>query len=195
VILGVDPGYAKCGWSVVEPMSGRVRALGVIVTTQDPNVAKKKVAQSTDRMRRIADVGAILHARAVQYGCTTIAAEQALQHGAAAAIAANLLPWGALTMLATIAGMELLEVTAKTWQHAVLGVEAGKVDYDELEAMLSGYVDCQVDGGLAAIKKALRTHAIDGVGVGMLAALRPHLATTIVHARAFPVELRKEATT
>jgi hypothetical protein len=90
-------------------------------------------------------------------------------------------------------GVSLLEVTAKTWMHAVLGVEAGKVNYDELEAMLSGYVDCQVDGGLAAIKRGLRTHAVDGVGVGLLAALRPHLANVIVAGRGVSVERRKES--
>lgn len=184
MILGVDPGYAKCGWSVVDAL-GRVQALGVILTTQDPRVKKKEVALSTDRMRRVSDVGAVLYARAKDYGCTTIAAEQALQHGAAAAIAANLLPWGAITQLATMTGMKCLEVTAKTWQRAVLGVEAGAVDYDTLESMLTGYVDCQSGAvGFGAIKKNLRTHAVDAVGVGVLAAMRPHLANVIVATRA-----------
>jgi len=190
MILGVDPGYAKCGWSVVDAL-GRVKALGVILTTQDPGVKKKTVALSTDRMRRVSDVGAVLAARAKDYGCTMIAAEQALQHGAAAAIAANLLPWGALTTLATMTGMRLVEITAKTWQHAVLGLEAGAVDYETLEKELSAYVDCQSAVGFDAIKKALRTHAVDAVGVGLLAALRPHLANVIVAARTLHVE-RKE---
>jgi hypothetical protein len=36
----------------------------------------------------------------------------------------------------------------------------------------------------ALVEKDLRTHALDGVGVGLLAALRPHLTTVIVDRRA-----------
>ena len=96
-ILGVDPGYAKCGWSVVERRTARVVALGVIVTTQD-----KTLDLSTDRARRVGSVSADLAAIAKAHRVSTIAAEQALGHGAAAAVAANMLPWGALVMLAVI---------------------------------------------------------------------------------------------
>ncbi len=177
-ILSVDPGYAKCGWSVVEPDTGRVVALGVIVTTKDP-----RADLSTDRARRVATVSGELAVIAVAHDCTSIAAEQALGHGAAAAVAANMLPWGALVMLAVMRGAQLVEIRAKVWQHAVLGLEAGKVDYAKVEKELARYVGGQLAVELLAIKKADRTHALDACGIGMLAALRPHEATRIVARR------------
>jgi Holliday junction resolvasome RuvABC endonuclease subunit len=192
VILGVDPGYAKCGWAVVDRPHGRVLALGLIVTTQD-----KSVDKSTDRARRVADVCTWLHTFAVEYGCTTIAAEQALGHGAADAVAANQLPWGGVIAVALALGAELVEVKAKVWQHAVLGIETGKVDYEKVEADLGSYVDAQAADVLKRIKKADRNHALDAVGVGLLAALRPHLTATIVPRRSkAPLHVeRKDVTT
>lgn len=192
MILGADPGFARCGWAVVEPRTGRVAGLGVILTEPDPHVIKRAkkgrpktghVEQSTDRARRVGRVGAELAVIARDYGVTSIAAEQALGHGAAAAVAANMLPWGALVQLAVMLGIALVEVKAKTWQHAVLGVDEGAVDYEVIEKMLARYAGKQAAELLGAIKKANRTHALDGMGVGMLAALRPAAAVTIVKGR------------
>lgn len=186
-ILGVDPGYAKCGWSVIGPHA-RVIALGVIVTVQN-----KRLDVPTDRARRVAQVGDELRDIAAKFDCTEIAAEEPLGHGAAAAVAANQLPWGALIMLALSRGASLRMVRAKTWQHAVLDLEKGKVDYGVVEAKLAGFVGVDLADTLAAIKKDLRTHALDGVGVALLGSLRPHLTTVIVERPTFPVE-RKDVT-
>lgn len=175
MILGVDPGYRRCGWAVVEDRTGRVRALGVICTEPDDSVDV-----STDRARRLGIVSRELRAIAIAWGCTKVAAEQALGHGAAAAVAANQLPWGAVVMLCVALGLELYEVKAKTWQHAVLDIAKGKVDYDQVEAMLADYVGVQLAEALMAIIKEDRTHALDGTGVALLVALRPHLARLII---------------
>lgn len=183
MILGVDPGYATCGWSVVDPrdphLAARVIALGVITTKQN-----KLLDLPTDRARRVAEVGVELADIAMRFRCTDVIAEEPLGHGAAAAVAANMLPWGTLIMLAIARGALLRMVRAKTWQHAVLGLEKGAVDYERVEAMLSDHVGVDLADTLAAIKKALRTHALDAVGIGLLAALRPHLTTVIVERRA-----------
>lgn len=187
MLLGIDPGYAKCGWSVVEPRTGRVLALGLIVTEQD-----KDADLSTDRARRVAQVGSELAEVVHMYGCTAIAAEQALGHGAAAAVAANQLPWGAVIMLAVTYGLGLMEVRAKCWQLAVLGIDKGKVDYDEVESQLAEYVGAQLADRLRSIKKADRNHALDAVGIGVLAALRPHLANVIVERRTTTFHMEHE---
>jgi Holliday junction resolvasome RuvABC endonuclease subunit len=171
VILGVDPGYANCGWAVVD-RSARVVDLGVILTEQDDGVAK-----STDRARRTRHVSAELVAIARRHNCKAIAAEQALQHGAAAAIAANLLPWGALIGIAVALGLELYEVPAKTWQHAVTDSPT-KIAYEDLAKALAQYAALDCREALAAIAKKKRTHALDGMGVGVFAALRPATSIT-----------------
>jgi Holliday junction resolvasome RuvABC endonuclease subunit len=174
VILGVDPGYASCGWAVITPRTGLPVAIGVIETEQN-----KRVEKSTDRARRVSEVGRELVAIARQHGCTRIAAEQALGHGAAAAVAANLLPWGVLVGIAVTLDIELYEVPAKIWQHAVLpGLGKGKVDYDELARHLLWFAHKHCSEALAAIAKPKRTHAIDGMGVGMFAALRTATSIT-----------------
>lgn len=178
MILGVDPGYANCGWSVVDP-SGRVIALGLITTTQD-----KTIGKATDKARRMSAVCAVLRDRAQQHRCTTIVAEEAQYHGAPDAVAANLLPWGGVVMLAMSLGAELLEAAPKIWQRAVLGIEPSeKVDYETVETKLAGYVDHQSARDLERIAKKKRNHALDAVGVGVLAAMRPHLTATIVAKR------------
>lgn len=173
MILAVDPGYAKCGWAVIRPRTARVVAIGVVLTEQD-----KRVDKSTDRARRTAFVIGRLQELAKHHACSTIAAEQALQHGAAAAIAANLLPWGALTGLAVALGAALHEVPAKLWQHAVMP-GCTKIDYEQLERKLGAFVAGQAELELLAIARGHRTHALDAVGVGLLVALTKS-ATEIV---------------
>lgn len=203
MILAVDPGYAKCGWALVDPTTGRPAELGVIVTHAHPDVKrsvkvpgqKKRarvgtVDQSTDRARRMRVVCRRLRELVAGKPITAIAAEQMLVFGAAAAISANILPWGAVTMLADVLDVPIVEVVARTWQHAVLGtvVEPGKktprVSYQKLERAMAAFIGRHAGSALEAIDKDLRNHAIDAVGVGMLAALRPSDARHIVNKRA-----------
>lgn len=176
MILGVDPGYAKCGWAIVEPGTARVVALG-LVTTQK----RARLHVSADRASRVAEVCEQLRELAHRYGATTIAAEQALGFGAAAAVAANQLPWGAVIMLARMLGVELVEVAAKVWQRAVLGIEPiAKVKYEQVERALTRYVSRQLADVLEGLDRKDRRHPLDSTGVAMLAALRPELATRII---------------
>lgn len=179
MILGVDPGYAKCGWSIVEPKTGRVVALGLITTMKVHGLHV-----SADRAVRVSKVCDELAALATKYGVTTIAAEQPLGFGASAAIAANQLPWGALIMLARMLGLELYEVVAKVWQRAVLGLsDEDKVKYEKVEAALQEYVGKQLLEVLVGLDKKDRRHPYDATGAGMLVGLMPHRATRIVRAK------------
>lgn len=174
MILGVDPGYAKCGWSIVEPRTARIIELGVIFTEKVTGLDV-----STDRARRVAVVGAELGHVALAHQCTAIAAESPLGYGPAAAVAANMLPWGALIQLAVVRGLELAEVKAKTWQHAVQPGRK-KIDYPSLEREMRRHVGPQVGARLMCIPDSQRNHALDACGVGMLFALRPREAKRIL---------------
>lgn len=180
MILGVDPGYAKCGWSLVEPGTGRVRDLGLITTTKRP-----RLHISADRAVRVGDVCDELSKLARFFGVTTVAAEQPLAFGAPAAIAANLMPWGGVLMLARMLGLELLEVQASVWQCAVLGVDPKQKfkkgeRYAHVEKALTKYVGRQLADKLVGLDKKDRRHPLDSTGAGMLGALMPQLATRIV---------------
>ncbi len=177
-ILGVDPGYAKCGWAIVDPTTARVRALGVILTAKDP-----KVSLATDRARRLTAVARRLAELATEHAVFAIAAEEPLGFGAAAAVAANQLPWGAIVMLATLRGYQLSGVSAKTWQRAVLDEDVKRVDYERVEKALATYITGQAIADFDDVAPHLKNHALDAVGVGMLAALRPHETERIVARR------------
>lgn len=188
MILGVDPGYAKCGWSIVEPKTGRVVAIGLITTMKVHGLHV-----SADRAVRVSKVCDELAALALKYGATAIAGEQPLGFGASAAIAANQLPWGALIMLARMLGLELYEVIAKVWQRAVLGLrDDEKVKYELVEAALKKYVGEQLFQALAGLDKKDRRHPLDAVGCGMLASLLPERATRIVRGKDAPREFHVE---
>lgn len=176
MILGVDPGYAKCGWSIVEPKTGRVVALGLITTMKHAGLHV-----SADRAKRVSKVCDELADKAKSHNVQTIAIEQALGFGASAAIAANQLPWGAVLMLARMLGLDLYEVVAKVWQRAILGVDdKAKVKYEHVEAALTKYVGKQLADVLVGLDKKDRRHPLDGTGAAMLVGLQPHRATRII---------------
>lgn len=168
IVLGIDAGLASCGYGVVESSrraSARVLEVGVITTAANP-----AIDQRTDRARRIATVSRELRRVAERHGPTMVAAEQALGHGNINAVMPQVLCWGAVAALATEADVDLAEVTAKEWQHDVMGLgERGKVDYDKLAKRVAAFIGAP----LLAIEPKQRTHAIDGVGIALYAALRP----------------------
>jgi Holliday junction resolvasome RuvABC endonuclease subunit len=184
-ILGIDPGYAKCGWSIVEPGTGRVIALGLITT-----IKRAGLHVSADRAARVAEVCDRVAELAHKHGATTFAVEQPLMFGASAAIAANLLPWGAVLMLARTEGIELLEISANEWQCAVLGIDP-KVKrkfkkgekYALVEKALYAYVGTQLANVLEGLDAKDRRHPLDATGSGMFAAFRPEQATRIIKRR------------
>lgn len=166
MILSVDPGYAACGWAIVRPKLGIVRACGVIETARN-----KAVDVPTDRARRVGAVARTLLHLAREHDCKVIAAEQMQGYGAASAVAANMLPWGVLIGIAAALGIELYEVSPKQWQHAVLPGCTGKINYAELAGVLKKFTTGQAGSGLLDIETKLRTHALDAVGIGLYAAL------------------------
>jgi Holliday junction resolvasome RuvABC endonuclease subunit len=186
MILGVDPGIATCGWSVVVPNTGELVAIGAIISPHD-----RSEDDTTDRARRLAQQGDELRAIARRFGVTTIAAEAVSLGGppkARLAMATCLsLSWGALVMLALELGAALLEIRPKQWQQAIQE-GAKKIDYDALFNAISAHIlqspgHESVAEQLRRIAQGDRNHALDGYGIGLFAAFMPHLAKRIVERR------------
>lgn len=182
MILAIDPGLATCGWAVVTPRTGRVLALGVLLSQPDA-----KLDESTDRARRASVQAIALRQVARSTGCTTIAAE-AMSFGgppnARFAMAVSLgLSWGVIAGLAVATGAELLEIPPKRWQHAI-DPEATTIDYEVVFRKLSEFVAGAASTQLAAIKERHRNHAIDACGIGVFAALMPDATTRITRGAA-----------
>ena len=184
MIAAFDPGVRKIGWATVEPGTGRVEGCGVITTERG------EAAASVDRARRFREALGIMDA--LVHGATMVAGEAPLSFGPIQAVAPQIECWGLLVALA--GARPLFEVTAKTWQHAIMSDAAAaapllqkgnaatpkprpaKINYKQLEAKLAAHMG---RAALAHIKPDDRTHALDAIGVGVLVALRPHLATRI----------------
>ena len=184
MILAIDPGLATCGWAVVVPGSGEVLEIGTIIT---PPITG--LDEWTDRMRRLDSQAEVLEAVARRHGCSTIAAEEASlggpprsRLGMAIALCSS---WGHIVGLSRALRASLFAVPPKVWQHAIQPGRR-KVDYDALFRSMAEHVALHAipSGQLRAIKACDRNHALDACGVGMLAALRPHLTTVIVERRA-----------
>lgn len=172
VILGIDTAIATCGWSVVDPRSCAIVDFGVIETSRDARADK-----STDFGRRSAIVSAALKSTIAAHGVRRIAAEQALLYGATNAVVSQVVTAGALVGLSVALDLELVEVVAVEWQRAVLGLDPkakGKVPYERVVSEL----ELLAGSRLLRLPKPLRTHALDAIGVGAFAALRP--ATKVV---------------
>lgn len=177
MILAIDPGMAKVGWAVIDPVEVRLVELGVITTEQDKGVDK-----NVDRARRISVVARELRELLVRHGCTAIAAEDLLGHGSVHAVIPQALCWGAILELAGAAGLELQGVLAKDWQHAVVpGLKRVKKKqrYAKVAARLKRFIG---ELRLLVIPAELQTHAIDAVGVGVYAAVRPSSKRRIARA-------------
>jgi Holliday junction resolvasome RuvABC endonuclease subunit len=164
ITLGVDPGIAAVGWSVVDERA-RVLDLGVVVTKRDASIPK-----STDRSRRILDITEALLDEIGRHGPARIAAEQPLGHGTTNAVVPQALLWGVLIEIARSRNLELVEVAAKSWQHAVIPATGRKaVPYPKVARELERLAGSR----LFAVRKGLRTHALDAIGVAAFAALLP----------------------
>lgn len=183
MILAVDPGIASCGWAIVTPGTGRVLELGVIASDRDD-----RFDVTADRARRADRQAEALLELVRRHDCKAIAAESVSIGGpphVRTTMALSLsLSWGVLVGLARTLGLALYEATPKVWQHAVQPDAGKKIDYDKLFAAMARYVRGQAAAEqLAALRPSHRNHALDAAGVGLLAALRPSAATTIVKGR------------
>ena len=181
MILAIDPGLSTCGWALVAPITGRVIALGLLLSECDSALDK-----STDRCRRIADqaqaVVALARTTAGDERVTAIAAEAMSIAGGPAryAMAISLgLSWGALAGVATALGKQLVEVPPKVWQRAIVPDAGKRVDYDQVFAKLDKFVRGAAAEQLAAIPMRHRNHALDACGIGVFAALRMSETTRI----------------
>lgn len=180
MILALDPGTRDLGWAIVAPHTGRVAELGAVHQEVDPDVAK-----STDRAARVHAHGLLWRELLGRHQITAIAAEAASFNPRRFTMAVGLcMSIGALTGAAAVLGLTLYELPPKLWQHAVLGRKPGDrsaVDYAQVERLLAEFIGrtgCAAEQ-LAVIPAGRRNHALDSVGVGVFAALRPEQATLI----------------
>lgn len=180
MFLAVDGGLCDLGWAVLAPRTARVKALGQLHQERHPELVKSECRAL--RATRQAD---LLAGVARRHRCTHFVAEAMSFSARRFTMAVGLsLSWGVLIGVAIALGLAVLAVPPKLWQHAVLGRGAKDrkaVNYDEVLRALTDFIgrSCPAAEQLAAIKPRLRNHALDAVGTGVFAVLRPDEATRI----------------
>lgn len=181
MILGVDPGLAKCGWAIVRPGTGAIVELGVLLQEREAGYEV-----STDRVHRTVAQASVFYDLIRKHGVESIIGEAVTLGGPVhvkLAMSVGLhLSWGVLSAIAQVRQLDLFEVGPKIWQHAIQPGRK-KIKYDELEASMTKHVGPQVGAQLERIAVGNRNHALDACGIGMLLALRPSEATQIMKRR------------
>jgi len=174
VILAIDGGLATFGYAVIDPRTIAIRACGVLIQKPDP-----KIGVHADRQRRAANQGALITRLMSEYYFATFAIEEpsfAPRSSASAKIGIGM-SWGLAQGLAASINAALHVLPPKLWQRAIVPAEPGEnpraaIPYERVAAALDAYVDLR-ETGLDRIAKGQRNHAMDAIGIGVYAALRP----------------------
>lgn len=171
MILGLDGGLRTFGYGVVTPRTGRVIAAGALIQDIDETLSKH-----ADRERRTELQADLIVHLVRRYGVHTIAVEEMsfAPKGSAASKIGIGMSAGDVIGICRALGIRRRTIPPKTWQRAIIPARPGEkrtaaIDYKRVYAELELYVDC--DRLLATVAPCNRTHALDGCGVGVYAAL------------------------
>ncbi len=191
-VLGIDPGNANLGWSLVEMGTGRVLRLGLIAAPRNHALPER-----IDTLRRAhAAAARLLYDVVPTEGLVAIVAEDLLTHGNPQSVVAQTLSHGTLAMLTAVTGAELSVVGAAKWQktisppvkrtHPKTGKASRGTDFADLYARIGRWIS--VNGAVEAVEAlgrlgsvAKRSHPLDATGIA------------IYRAKGRPVELIQEA--
>lgn len=167
MILGVDTGTATCGWARFDETTRRFAGLGAI------ELARNKAAQKTDdQADRIATVANELRPRMV--GCDRAVVERmSFPPGGTVPIA---LGFGCVVGIASGMPIDVYTVKPQDWQRAVLPKSGKKVNYAELERVVTEYVRKDRESAIAldSLPPKQRNHAIDACAIALMGAFRLH---------------------
>lgn len=185
-ILGIDPGFANVGWSILDWLPDEKRMLlieaGVFETKLTPE-KKRPGTKSADDLRRVGEVSEFLREK-VAFGYAAgvdVITPEAMSWGTpnAGTMLRLAMFWGALGAVASEAGIAVVQVPVQTLKKEATGrMTAHKEDVAEALAL-------KVEGLPEVLKATKRTaieHLADSVGAAW-AARNTEMMRVIVAAR------------
>jgi crossover junction endodeoxyribonuclease RuvC len=124
IIMGIDPGFAACGWALVRlrPTAEEVLGLGVIETEKSDK--KRQVRASDDNLRRARELTSELQVVLEQRGgerVAVLAAEAQSWPRNAGAVAKVGIAWGVVAALATIHSVSVVQASPQEVKKAICG--------------------------------------------------------------------------
>lgn len=160
-MLGVDPGFAACGYAQVEvdaQLNVSVARVGVIRTQKSSK--KDRVLACSDNTRRLREISRRLHE--LVDGSSVVCSESP-SHGHKNAVVTFQvgLMWGCLLSHAQRSGKPVLEVSpAQMRKRLGLKANAGKKD---IEALVRSRFDARRLDALLRDPKSMHVHAYDAL--------------------------------
>lgn len=131
-VLGVDPGFASIGWSVLRVYQSDEIPVAVGVIRTEKSSAKRKVRASEDNLERAKEIAAELRALIEQHQIKLICAETMSYPRNSAAAAKMAMCWGVLAALAGEYDLPITQATPQEVKKAVTGKkDASKEEVQE----------------------------------------------------------------
>lgn len=163
IVLGLDPGFRRFGWCIVEVSATHERLIDLGVWKTEKSGKKLGVRKSSDNHRRGQLLGRDLLALIEQHRPAVITAE-AISFVRSAAVMAQIgRVWGLLDLACVERDLPLLEVSPQDLKHAVCGRK------DASKADVQAALDARFGGRVAELLHPIRAkgdheHPVDAVG-------------------------------
>lgn len=162
IVLGLDPGFRRFGWSVVRLTPDREELLALGVWKTEKSDKKLGVRKSSDNHRRGQAIGRELLAKIDEWQPVVITAE-AISFVRSAAVMAQIgRVWGLLDLVCVERDLPLLEVSPQDLKHAVCARK------DASKADVQAAVDRRFHGRVVELLAPIRAkgdheHPVDAV--------------------------------
>jgi crossover junction endodeoxyribonuclease RuvC len=194
LLLGLDPGFAALGWSLLEvhPTAGmepaRIDVVDLGVCETSPDSRKSLVLRSDDNLRRARELAAFLYDKTLasmrRGRLVAICAESFSPPRNSSAAAKVAMTWGALAAISVQAGVPIVQCSPQQLKIALCGSKSASKQ-DIMDAIDARFGTAVVPL-LRRIAKGKWNHAYDAVG----AAMACHKADVIqIALRASPVTM------
>lgn len=137
IVLGLDPGFASCGWALVRLTPGAEELLAVGVIETEKSAKKRAVRSSDDNLRRArelaSELDALIAGRGEQVAC--VAAESQSWPRSAGVTGKIGMAWGVIAALVQRYGLALVQASPQEVKQATAG--AKNASKDEVEQFVA----------------------------------------------------------
>jgi crossover junction endodeoxyribonuclease RuvC len=165
-LLGVDPGLANMGWSVVELAAWGEKLIEAGVLRTEPSDKKRKVLASDDNVRRGRNMAEALISVMKRHSISAICAESMSFPRSSSASAKMALCWGSLVTLSVLQNLPIIQASPQEIKKTLCGKNNASKD-DVEEAVKKRYGD--IDQMLLSVAPSCREHAYDSIGATVTA--------------------------
>lgn len=167
IVLGVDVGFAACGWALLDVGATSERVVGMGVVRTKKATAKQHVLSCSDDMARAREIAAQLADVIDAHRASVVAIEAMSFVRSSSAMAKLGMAYGVIAALVGTRGLPLVQASPQAVKKSLCGaVTASK---EEVEfAVLARYGNT-TEHLLRNVCESMHVHAFDAAAVGVVA--------------------------